>query len=309
VPGKIFSAPAASNPDKDAKAPEDTEEEDSSDTEDADAENQEQGEEEESDDSEDTEDTDEEEEGTEDTKEESDKQYIDLKSVPPQLQIAAKKMLASHTKAMQKVSTKVEEQVATKMEELNNAYSQVLVKAGGFDKITQLPAWEQFWDDMQNGREYGYSSRFRANGKTEPEVDASAASEGKVSVESIVKQLTPAIRKMIESEVGPIKKDHAKTLWDAAEKLPNFKLYKAKVTEIMLKHPTLSLEEAYEMAGGRKEALNKVIKEDKEIIKKLPRTLKPGSGGGSGKPLSEKTVNSIEDALNLASRDLATRGG
>src|SRR5258706_11939051 len=103
MPGKIYAAPANSNPDTEVEDTEESEEEveDSEDTETENEEQSEEGEEEETD----SEETEEEEESTEESDEE---QYIDLKNVPAQLQIAAKKMMASHTKAMQKVAAQVE---------------------------------------------------------------------------------------------------------------------------------------------------------------------------------------------------------
>jgi hypothetical protein len=307
MPVKIDKAPAASNPDKEVDSKDTSEEEDTEE----DTEDQEQGEEEDTSDE-----TDEEDESTEEDDEkveDEDKveQHIDLKTVPPQLREAAKRMLASHTKAMQKIPALVENAKKEVVAELQDAYSEVLVKASGFDKIIKLPAWEQFWDDMTNGREYGHSSRFRENGKTKSEDDSSASDDGKVSVQDLVKQLTPALRKMVEVELGPIKKERANALWSDAEKnLPNFKMYKAKVTEILLKYPDMPIEDAYTLAGGRKEAAAKATKDSKEIVKKLPKTLKPGGSGSDRKPLSDKTVNSIEQALALASRDiLSSRGG
>jgi len=306
MPGKLYPAPANSNPDTNTDESEETEES----TEDSEVENEEQDDAEEETDSEETEEeeesTDESDEGEVEGEEE---QYIDLKAVPPQLQIAAKKMLASHTKAMQKVAVQVEEA----KQDLQNQYSQHVVKAAGFDRIIQLPGWENFYNDMQNGKPYGYSSEFRNSTESSPPTnkkgEASAPADGKVNVDDIVQRLTPAISKMIERAIEPMKADRNRTLWADAEKLPNFKLYKTKITELMTKHPTLSLQEAYEMAGGKNEAVNKALKDATAAAKKLPRPLKPGNSGGT-KPLSEKVVNTIDDALNLASRELSgTRGG
>lgn len=315
MPGKISAAPANSNPNKNSQYTEgdtdDTENEtEGEDSQEEEVETEESSDEEsdtsedESSDDESEEDSDTEEEGEEETEGQEKKPYIDVKSLPPQLREIGKRMLDSHTKAMAKIPKLVEE----KMEELQNAYSEVLVKASGFDKVVKIPGFDKFFEDAQNGRGYGYSSDFRTSAKPKQEDDSSDSSDEKVTTESLMKQLTPVIRKLITDEVGPIKKDSSKALWEDAEKnLPNFKLYKAKVTQIMLKHPSLSIPEAYSLATEGKEAVKKVVKESKEV-KKLPRTLKPGGSGN--RPLSEATVNSIDDALRLASRDhLNKRGG
>ena len=80
MPGKIYAAPANSNPDTEVEDTEESEEEveDSEDTETENEEQSEEGEEEETD----SEETEEEEESTEESDEE---QYIDLKNVPAQL--------------------------------------------------------------------------------------------------------------------------------------------------------------------------------------------------------------------------------
>lgn len=256
-----------------------------------------------------------EEEGESDTSGSEDKtQYLDLKTVPPQLQSAAKKMLASHTKTMQKLHKKYEDQLATKTQELQEEYSQVIVKGAGFDKIVKLPGWEKFWEDVQNGNPYGYSSDFRKNGKdSSEEEDSSAEAGGKtLSADALAKSLMPSIRKMIDDAVGPFRTERANNVWADAEKnLPNFPKYKARVTEILTKHPTLSIQEAYERASEKdrvNDAVQKALKEAQETSKKIPKTLKPGTSGGK-KEIDKKTVDSIDKALNLAHHDLIGASG
>lgn len=304
MPGKIDRAPAASNPDTNTDDSDETSEEEA--TEEEEVEDQEQGEEE-TDESEETEEEEEEstEEESEEEVEDESKQYIDLKTVPAQLQVAAKKMLASHTKAMQKASAKVEAEIERRTGELEQQYQQAIVQSAAFNKIITWPDWNKFYEDSQAGRPYGYSSSFRSNGESKSKGDSSVESDGKVSADSIMKELTPAILKIVNGAIDPIRQNSAKALWDSAEKnLPNFNKYRTQITSIMTQNPTLTLEQAYKLAkpDNDKEAVQKVIDDSKKIAKKLPKTLKP-SGGGS-RPLSDKVVKSVDDALNLAKRDL-----
>lgn len=260
---------------------------------------------------EDTESESEEEEESDTSEEGEDKpQYLDLKNVPPQLQAAAKKMLATHTKTIQKLHKKYEEQLTLKTQELQEEYSQVIVKGAGFDKIIKLPGWEKFWEDVQNGNPYGYSSDFRKNGKdSSEEEDSSAEAGGKtLSADALAKSLMPSIRKMIDDAVGPFRTERANNVWADAEKnLPNFPKYKARVTEILTKHPTLSIQDAYERASEKdrvNDAVQKALKDAQETSKKIPKTLKPGTASGGKREIDKKTVDSIDKALNLARHDL-----
>jgi len=288
----------------------------SEDTTEEEAESEETGEEEAEGTESESEEEEEEESDTSDEQEEETKQYLDLKSVPPQLQIAAKKMLASHTKTMQKLHKKYEGALTEKTQELQDKYSEVIVKGAGFDKIVKLQGWEKFWDDVSNGHPYGYSSDFRKNGKdSSEEEDSSAEADGKTfSAEALAKRLMPSFRKMIEDAVGPIRQERAQNVWADAEKnLPNFKKYKAEVTSILTKHPTMSINDAYDKASEKdrmNEAVDKALKDAQETGKKIPKkTLKPGSSGGGRRELSKDTVDSIDKALSFAHRDLIGSGG
>lgn len=287
--------------------------EDTADTEDTESEDTSEEESSEEEDTEDTEESSEEGEESEETEEEesteedSSEQIIDLKKVPPQLREIAKRMQASHTKAMQKVKSQFEGWKTSTEKELQEAYSAAIVKAKGFDQLTKLAQFQTFWADMEAGRPYGYSSDFRKNTKSKSEDDSSTDSEGKVDVESLMKQLTPVITKVVEDAVGPLRSVHISNQWKSAEEnLPNFTKYKARITALISEHPTLSLEQAYKLAAPDEEVSKKVseaLKKAKEDSKKVPRTtLKPGSSGI--KTLTTETVDDIGSAIRLASKKL-----
>lgn len=307
---KIAAKPAASNPNPGAEYTDDEDTSNSEDTEDQDTDEEEEQNEEGDEEGEESE-TDEEESTDDSADDEEVEQHIDLKNVPPQLRDAAKAMLKSHTKAMQKVAKSVQDRVAAAEAKLQDEYSEVIVRATGFNKIVSLPEWKKFEEDViRNRRPYGYSSEFRQNGKRSEEDDSSAPSGGKaITAESIMKELGPAIVNLIDERMAPDRKRQSDALWEDAEKnLPNFRKYKAAVTRTLTEHPSLTIKQAYTLVTGGKEDVQKEVKEGKEIAKKLPKTLKGGSGGGS-KPLSEKTIESIDAALALAMREPSRRGG
>jgi hypothetical protein len=283
----------------DTSEEEDTEEEDSEDTE-----------EEESTETEESDEDEDEEDSEEDESDSKTKQHIDLKKVPAELQEAAKRMLASHTKAMQRIPELIKQKVAEAEENLQVQYSSAIIKAKGFDNLTNLPMFKAFWADVENGRPYGFSSKFRKNGKSASAEDDDSANfdeGGKFNEESFLSKLDERIARGIQSALGPIKEEKAKSAWkDAEDHLPNFNKYRAAVTAKLADHPTLSIAEAYDMVAGKENVKAKLIEElrkAEEKGKKIPKkTLKPG--GSSAKKLTDATIKSIDDALSHARRDV-----
>lgn len=253
----------------------------------------------ESDDNEEEEDSD-----TEDDSEEEDtEQILDLTKVPPQFKEVAKKMIATQNKWIEKTKKALEEEKI----KLNDEYSAQIVKAAGFDKLTKLQGFEQFWDDISNGREYGYSSKFRSNGKNtnEDDDDSSASGDGKLTADSLLNRLTPAIKKMIADEFAPLREKQAEDTWADAEKnLPNFKIYKARVSSILTKYPNMSIQEAYERASEKDRmdaAIKAALEEAQKTGKKIPgKTLRPGASTSGKTGVDRKTIDSIDKALSAA---------
>lgn len=284
----------------DTSEEEDTEESDSDDTE---------GEEEEEATEEET--SDEEEEDSESKP----KQYLDLKKLPAELQEAGKRMLATHTKAMQAIPKLVEQKVAEAEQELQVKYSSAIIKAKGFDQLTNLPQFKKFWNDMENGKPYGYSSDFRKNGKvanTDDDFSAESKTGKGVDIDELTERLLPQMQKLVEQAVQPLRDDKNKSAWEQAEKnLPGFSKHRAAITAKLAEHPTLTLTEAYELVAGRDRVGDEVrneLKKAEERARKIPKkSLKPGSVGT--KPLTKDTIKSIDDALAHARKDMIGASG
>lgn len=302
---------------KDDETP-DTEELESEDTSEEEDTEEESSENEEQEESTEDEESDESEEETEedDSTDSKTKQHIDLKRLPPELKEAGRRMLASHSKAMQRIPELIKQKVEEANVQLQQQYATAIVKAKGFDDLTNLADFKKFWEDVEGGRPYGYSSMFRKNGKAAASEDDFSApsgdSEKGTDINSIVESLMPRIASLIKAEVGPLKEEKAKSVWADAEKnLPNFNKYRAAITAKLSQHPTLTVADAYELVAGKDRAREETLAElrkAEEKSKKIPkRSLKPGSGGT--KPLSKGTIKSIEDALQHAKSDLTRASG
>ena len=138
-------------------------------------------------------------------------------------------MRQTQTKTLEKYKKDFEGQVTQLEKDLQVKYSEAVVKSVGFDKLTNHPMFATFWNDLESGKPYGYSSEFRkGNSKDDTEAEGSAESNGKgVTVESIMKQLLPAIDKVIERKLGPINQERSQKIWTDAEKLPDFNKHRA----------------------------------------------------------------------------------
>ena len=249
----------------------------------------------------------EEDEEEEEKKEEDDgKQYLDLNKVPAPLREAAKRMLATHTKTQQKFKRELEEHKSTLESEFNDKYSGAIVKAEGFDQLRSLPGFDEFYKDIENGKGYGYSSEYRRNNnnnRSADDEDDSGTSNNGVSMDEILKRLDASVKKAVADAVLPLKQERNKSVWEDAEKsLKDFKKYKAEITAIITKHPTMTIEDAYDKASSKDrqaEAIRKALTDAADTSKKIPKkTLKPGSGGKT--VVSTKTIKSINDALSMA---------
>lgn len=247
------------------------------------------------------------EEGKEEGEEEEPEQILDLTKVPPSLKEAARRMLSTQTKTLAKLKKNYEDQVANLEKEYGERYSDAIVKAKGFDNLTNLPVFKQFWNDYENNRPYGYSSEFRNNKASNNSNDEEGSASPKLTTESILKELAPAIESIIDRKLEPMNRMSSRKIWEDAEKtLPNFSKYRAAITAKIADHPTLSIEEAYDLVSSKdreKAAASKAVKEASEAGKKIPKkTLKPGSSG-SPKMVDRSTVKDINAALNLAFRE------
>jgi len=233
--------------------------------------------------------------------EEDSEQYLDLKNVPAPLKSAAKKMLASHTKAMQKLQKQFEGKVTTLEQDMQDKYSEAIVKSAGWDKLTKIPEFVKWWEAYSSG-----TLESRPNRKNDSEEDESFAEdkkEGGISEAKIAKIVNQAVA----AAIAPYRNKEANDAWSDAEKnLPNFKKYKADVTSYLSRHPTLSIKEAYDFVSAKdreKEAVQKAMDEVKKTTKKIPKTLKSGSSGGK-KDLDRSTIKSLDDAIAAARRGL-----
>lgn len=267
----------------------------------------------------DSEDTGNEEESTDDSDETEDgeeessetEQYLDLKSLPPQLREAGRRMLANHTKAMQRIPKLVQQKLSEAQDQLQVQYSAAIIKAKGFDDLVNHPNFQKFWDDIDNNRPYGYSADAKMNGKNDEAEGGKVASET-LSADAIAKAIMPQVQKMINEAVGPIRKQEHLNAWkDAESRLPNFGKHRAAITAKLASHPTLSIDEAYDLVA-KKDIVDKNVSDAlakaTSTAKKIPgKSLKPGGVAG-GSAISKATAKTIEEAIGLARKDMASKG-
>lgn len=238
----------------------------------------------------------------------NEEQFLDLAKLPPQLREAGKRMQATLQKEREKQKQSLEQYKNELEEKLGIEYAQHVQYAKGFQNIVNVPGFKEFWADFKAGNPYGFTSVYNrnpSNRESSDEDDSSADSEGKISVDAVVKKVMSQIGPMIQKEIAPIQQLHAKTTFENAEKnLPNFNKYRAKITQLMTDEG-LSMERAYEIASGPdkvKEAVDKALKDAHAAASKLKttKTTKPSVGSKGGGTLSKTTINSIDDAVNDA---------
>lgn len=240
--------------------------------------------------------------------EESIEQVLDLAKLPPQLREAGKRMQATLQKEREKQKVALAKYKSELEEQLGIEFAQHVQYAKGFQNIVNVPGFKEFWADFKAGNPYGYTSLYNrnpSNKESSDEDDSSADSEGKISVDAVVKKVMSQIGPMIQKEIAPIQQLHAKTTYENAEKnLPNFNKYRAKITQLMTDEG-MSMERAYTIASEPdriKAAVDKALQDAHATAAKLNKnkTTKPSIGSKSGGTLSKKTINSIEDAVNSA---------
>lgn len=239
----------------------------------------------------------------EDTSSDSE-QYLDLKAVPAPLKEAAKRMLASHTKAMQKVKaeySKLEEHLGTK-------YSQSIIKSKALDQLANNPNFQLLISDIEDHKPYGYSSTFNArNGKSAVEDEDDSENTGKSSSKVDMKKINALVDKVVRDAIKPIYEKEARSSWDSAKKtFPDFEKYKPDITATLQRFPDMTLEEAYKFVtrddavDRAKREITSKTKEDVEALRKKPKTEKSSSGGGEAGGLSSKTVKTVKEAIEFA---------
>lgn len=234
-----------------------------------------------------------EEEGSE--KEEEVEQFTDPNKVPPQLREAFRGMQAKYTKRMQALAQDVR-------------YSEA------FQELLRMPEFKQFADDLDNRRPYGYSSEFRQNGsdrsgkdeEREEDGDSIQVGEGKVSMKALAKALLPMLDQVISAKIAPLHdKEAARTLRQLERDDPDFDDYRPALTRLMRRHPTMTIEEAYELVSGKSSDLPKRPsgKIDKEAVEKGKKARTEGSGAARGSgvnTVTPKTAKTLREAIEWA---------
>lgn len=228
-------------------------------------------------------------------------QYIDLDKVPANLKDSAKRMLASHTKAMQKVQSdykKLEEHLGTK-------YSQAIIKSKALEQLANNPNFQLLISDIESGKPYGYSSTFNTRNGRDKSEDTEGEEEG-TSTKVDMKKITAAVNKAVREAVRPIYDREAQNSWEHARKtFPDFDKYKPDITAAIQRFPDMSLEEAYEFVSRKdavtlaKREITSKTKEDVDKLRSKPRTEKSSSGGGSG-VLNSKVAKTVKEAIEFA---------
>lgn len=247
------------------------------------------------------------EESTEEQSEESDSSQVDDEDVldfskalnvdklPAELKATGKKMLGELTKTSQKLKKRFE----TLTEELSVKYGQAIIKGKTLDNLVNNEDFQLFLNDVEKGRKYGYSSKYRTNGDSK---DDDEDEDGKEASGLTKAQVERMIEKAVRTSTKPILEDmNKKTLDWARKNLPNFSKYQADIVDVMSKHPTMSLEDAYNFASrddAIKEARNGASKKDREdvdALRKKPRTEK-GSSSKSD-TLSPKDIKTLRGSI------------
>lgn len=243
-------------------------------------------------------------------------QYIDLKNVPPQFKEAATRMLSGLQKAHTQLRKDAKQAIGKYQDQLATEFAEDVQLAQGFRQLIQTPGFREFYTDLQDRKPYGYSSVYNKGDVSKSnegdEDDSSASSEkGNLSMDKILARVEQHIGKVIDARLGPIAKNQARNaLADAEKNLPNFNKYRPQVVKLMSQHPTLSVEDAYNLASEKDRtdlAIANALKKAKETSKVLAkhRTTKPSAGGGTSTTTVPKSVKDIREAVTLATRQIS----
>lgn len=238
----------------------------------------------------------EESEETADEDEESVGKFLDVAKLPKELLPLGKKMQASFTKKAQALKKEYDERQA----DLSNRYVRALKSEKALEVLSNQESFRMFLTDIREGRPYGYSATFNRNPSKKDE-ESSSDEDGKVTVESLMKQLVPVIKQVVSTEIEPVLKSHSKmTQAQIKKSLPNYSKYEVEIEELM-QNEGLSLERAYQIASQPDriaEEIAKAVKQGKKDIKRIPRT-EGKTSGGSG-DLKTKPAKSLREAISVA---------
>ena len=244
---------------------------------------------------------------TGDGSEESVEQYLDIKSVPPNLTEMAKRMQASHTKKMMAAEKKAEEKVGKLIEkreaELSDKYTTYIARANALAELAKHPDFSLWYDDLVNGRPYGSSSQ---NGKGKVSDDDGEAGEtvANMTVEQLAKRLLPAMKVISERSVKPlIDAKASEQIEDAKGKLLNFGKHKAEILRLMSERG-LGVHEAHKLAAHDDliaAAKADAVKGATTTAKTIPKKSETGNAAKGGSPvLSDKTKRTLRESINHA---------
>ena len=217
-------------------------------------------------------------EDEEDTDEEdlSKKYFTDPASVPKQFRVAFKKMQGSYTKKMQDLSRGIE-------------------KANAFDQLILDPDFRKFMEMKRKGQKFSASD---SNDDSEDDEDDDRPPTRK------------ELRAMLQAETKKAFEPFARKEQDMELKMqaaefkksnPDWQMYRDEIYEVMGKHPTLSFQEAYDLASKDERGMSDTEETVKK--KKLGNTSKPNKTGA--KDVQEKKGKmTINEAFQLAKRKL-----
>ena len=237
---------------------------------------------------------------SEDGKEGDPEAYLSVGSLPDEHKPLGKKMLAAHTKAMAKLA----EDKKKFVEEMGTKYARDVQRANLFGQITSLPAFENFWADVEAGKPYGFSSVY-SKGKQDDDSSSDGDDEGSLTPAKVQKMVADAVSRA----TAPFHQEKSETeIKTIKEKYPSFDKHRPAVFKYISSNPGSSLEQAlWAVAGDEltKEAVEKAIadlsRDSKALAGKKLHTEKPSSS--TGEPATagkKKTYNNVSDALRDA---------
>lgn len=225
-------------------------------------------------------------ESSQDESEDKVEQFTDPNKVPPQLKSAFKAMQSSYVRKMQELGGDVR-------------------AAEAFRELTQMPEFKVFVGDIESGKGYGFSSAYNNGSNSEAKKskdddseEDDAAPGGKLNMDKVVEALTPVIEKVIAKAVAPLRTaEGERTLKEMRRNNPDFDDYYPDIVKLMKRHPTMGLEEAYELASSK----SRKPKVNEEALGKARKARTEGGGASKGgvETLTPKTAKTIKEALQM----------
>jgi hypothetical protein len=209
------------------------------------------------------------------------KQYFtDPESLDPKLRGAFKKMQGMFTKRMQEATTGIK-------------------KAQAFDQLVLDPEFRAWMEERHNKVSGKASSRKSSNDDSED--DDTEDDDTPITRKGLQKELQKVFKGI--KEEGSQKEQEVQMKQEAAtfkKNNPDWEIYKDEILTIIERHPTLSYQDAYDLAS-KEDAKKSDTKKTMEYKKKA-NINKPNRV--VGKTVEKKGKMSVTDAFNAAKKSL-----